>query len=217
MAGAAWLIALLLACRLPMGRVFAIGHVVLGLMLLVTPSWLPYYAGLLAPTAGLVIGTATASALSLSRPVWRRIGGRVTVLTVIMVVAGAVPARFGSAFPTSQLAGVRGAAGCVTVDDPTTLIRLDLLNRNLDRGRPLVVDLGGYTYDLLIAGRQRFRLANPRWQTVALAYLKSGSETVLSRYTYGRYLSFSKARLAVIDSWPVRAKVRGWVVRLPPK
>lgn len=84
------------------------------------------------------------------------------MVAMMAVLAGLIPARFGSPFPAEQLAGVRDAPGCVTADDPTTLIRLNLLNRNLDRGCPLVADLGGYTYDLLVNGHQRPRLSNPR-------------------------------------------------------
>ena len=213
--GAAWLIALGLACRLPMGRVCATGHASLSLLLFTTPSWLPYYSGLVAPTAGLVVGAATASVATLPRPAWRRAGTCAAAFTLITVLAGLIPAHFGSSFPTAQLAAVRNAPGCVTADDPTTLIRLNLLSRNLSRGCPLVADLGGYTYDLLVNGHQRFRLNNPRWQTVALAYLGSGSETVLSRYIRKDYHSFTKKSLAVVDSWPVRTIVRRWVVRLP--
>lgn len=213
--GAAWAIALGLACRLPVGRVFAIGHASLTLFLLMTPSWLPYYPGLVAPTAGLVVGATTASVATLSRPAWRRAGVCAAGFTVIAVVVGQIPAHFGSAFPTAQLAAVRSAPGCVTADDPTTLIRLNLLDRNLDRGCPLVADLGGYTYDLLVNGQQRFRLNNPRWQAVGLAYLGSGSEAVLSRYVRKDFHSFTKKSLAVIDRWPVRTVARRWTVRVP--
>ncbi|MBA8794845.1 hypothetical protein FHX74_002464 [Friedmanniella endophytica] len=213
--GLAWLVALALACRLPFGRVAAIGHLALVVFLLNVPSWISHYPALVAPTAALVIGTATASALTLSSRVLRRTGAAVAGLTVVAMIAGQAPVTFGSTFPSRALEPVRAVGGCVTADDPTTLIMLDRLSPDLERGCRLVVDLGGYTYDRLVNGRQRARINNPAWQRIALDYLGSGEVAVISRFTTKRYASFTAKSRKVVDSWPVLARSRSWVARQP--
>ncbi len=91
--------------------------------------------------------------------------------------------------------------GCVTTDNPVSLIDTDTLRRNLDRGCPLVVDLSGYVYDISHAdGSTPERLRNAKFQTVMVDYLGSGSTAVIMRLWPG---SFDDASQAKVRSWPV--------------
>jgi alpha-1,2-mannosyltransferase len=211
-----WVAALALACTISFGRVAACFHVAFSAFLLTTPTWLPHYAGFTAATAALVMGSAVVAIHTvLRRPVLQRIGATAAIVIVLASATGLAWVHFGARFPSAELASVRSASGCVTADDPTTLIRLDLLDRNLEHGCRLVVDLGGYTYDQLVAGKQRSRINNPGWQRTALDYLGSGSASVISRFTTPRYESFTKKSLETLSGWNLVLSTGHYVVRIP--
>lgn len=75
----------------------------------------------------------------------------------------------GQKFPGQTLrAAVVRRPGCVTSDHPSRLILMDVLSRNLERGCPLVVDLGGANYDAPDPGRDlESRRKNPVFQHYA--------------------------------------------------
>ena len=120
-------------------------------------------------------------------------------------------ARYGQPFPGGQLAAaVQSAPGCMTTDDPTTLIESNVLGRNLARGCPLVVDLGGRSYDDPAAVPVA-RAHNKAWQRYALAYLKTGSVVVIARFTAGQ--GFSASTAAAVKHWHVLQRVGRYAVR----
>jgi alpha-1,2-mannosyltransferase len=88
------------------------------------------------------------------------------------------------------------------------------LSRNLSRGCRLVADLGGHSHDMAAAsGTTVSRKRNEPFQRFALAYLSTGSVTILIRFSTGR--GFSAKTTAVLDQWPLLARSGGYQVRQP--
>ena len=216
--GLVWLALTLCAAWLAATRLFAILHVALGGLLLITPSWFPHYAALIAPTAALVLGGAATTMAARLRPgsIRHAFRGALVTAMVVLTVLPLSRASLGKALPRGALtSGVIGAAGCVTTDDPANLIELNVLDRNLDRGCRLVVDVGGYSYDESVAGRQVPRRSNSVWQRTLLDYLRSGSVTVLSRF--GSQSTFSTTTVVTIHRWPLLARFGFVELRVPSR
>jgi alpha-1,2-mannosyltransferase len=208
------LVAALLAFRSRVGRLGVLVLVVSWVLLLATPSWFVHYGGLAAAPTVVVFGAAIGRLGEL----WHgRIIGRVAaVFTAVVLLGYAVPTlvdSVGAPFPGAQLAARLAALdGCVTADEPTVLIETNMLQRNLDRNCPLVVDLGGYSYDLP-AGHLVAREQNARWQHFALSYLRSGSATMLVRFHLGA--GFDAESATTVRRWPVLARIGGYTVKRP--
>jgi len=124
-------------------------------------------------------------------------------------------AEFGRRYYSKEAReAIAALPGCITADDPGTLVQLDVLSRNLQRGCPLSLDLGGYSYDFnpsASVGVQRER--DERWQRHALDYLASGSATMVTRYSTS--FGFSEATWETIQSWPVLATDGRYKLRQP--
>lgn len=221
--GLAWVAAVCLALSVRGARIFPILHILMSVFLLITPSWFTHYAGFVAGTAALVIGSA-AAALEQRVFLHRRSAGTVVAsLAIVALSVSALPltrATSGSVFPGSAL--TRGASsvdaaspGCITSDDPANLIELNVLRRNLDRGCRLVVDLGGYSYNEPVNGRQVARRINPAWQRTVVQYLGSGSLAVLSRFTAHTHSSLDAASTGLVRHWRLVAKSGHIVARIP--
>jgi hypothetical protein len=194
-----------IALRTPVGQLAVAVLAACVVLLLATPSWFVHYAGLAAAPAALMVGAvATSGTTHLAR---RRLNVLVAAaVAAVLVGSGLVAATqsFGTPFPGRTLAaGLAGDGGCVTTDDPTVLIESDVLQRNLDRGCPLVLDLGGYSYDLPTgSGVPSPRRALDRvWQRYALAYLRSGEVAVNVRFSSGD--GFSSRTASRVHRWPV--------------
>lgn len=187
----------------------------LTLVLLVTPSWFVHYASLIAGPAAVTAGFGADQLIIRAG----RFSPRLAIATALalgVLVAAYVPpgssVQLGETFPGKSLAATVGTiAGCVTTDDPTTLIEMDVLSRNLDRGCPLVLDLGGRSYDEPTTGPPGARATNRRWQQTALAYLRGGSVTIIVRFTSGQ--GFSPATAATIKQWYVVRRIGRFVLR----
>jgi hypothetical protein len=195
----------LLALRTAVGRLAVTVLAACVVLLLATPSWFMHYAGLTAAPAALMVGAVATSGSLQPAHRWRN---RVVAAAMgaVLVGSGLVVATqsFGMPFPGRTLAaGVAADAGCVTTDDPTVLIESDLLRRNLERGCPLVLDLGGYSYDLPTDNGipSLTRASDRAWQRYALAYLRSGVVAVNVRFRRG--VGFSPRTAWTIDQWPV--------------
>ncbi len=214
-AGVVVLLCALTALRSGLGRLAVLTLVATMTLLLNTPSWFLHYAGLSAAPLALVVGSAVGV---LGNRAGRRGFGVVTLAFVAGLALLAVPAvtgRFGHPFPGQRLGvALAGTPGCVTTDEPTSLLEADVLNRNLDRGCPLMADLGGYTYALQpTAGPELTRRADAAWQEYALRYLASGTATVVLRFGPG--VGFVPASAAAVRRWPVVRRVEGFEVRDP--
>jgi alpha-1,2-mannosyltransferase len=193
--------------------------VVLSAVLLSAPTWFLHYPAFVAGPLMVVLGAAVAA---LAEAVTRRAGrsaGRVVVaVAVVGALLSAYPLlglRLGDRFPGASLARALAATpGCLAVDDPSVLIETDLLARNLERGCALVVDPGGYSYDLHgAAGPSVSRARDQVWQAWYLGHLRSGEAAITVRYT--TRFGLSRATAATIRSWPVLVEVGDVVVRRP--
>ena len=192
---------------------------VVGLVLLATsPAWATDYASLLAAPLALLAGTTTAA-------LHGRWAGRRTallpvaaLLTLEAAYAGAwVPeTTFGQRFPGRDLAAVvADRPGCVTSDDPAALVAADVLGRNVERGCPLVVDLGGYSYYLQPGASARSsRPDNAQWQQFVLDYASSGTANVVVRFEDN---GTTRATRRTIESWPVVGHAGRYAVRQAPR
>jgi hypothetical protein len=211
--GTAVLAALWLAWRTRLGTLFVLLTVGCGLTLLVSPTWFGHYAAFTAAPLCLVLGRAFGELLAI--PATRRFHGVALVLALSMfgLIGAVVTAkRDGTPLQGEQLAAVlEDRPGCVTTDNPTTLIFSDTLRRNLASGCPLVVDLGGYIYDL-DRGQSLRRASSPAFQRLAMDYLGSGSSTALIRFGPG---DLSRRSTRTIDSWPELGRFGPLVVRQP--
>lgn len=206
-----------LAWRTRAGRLPVMVLVAVCALLLTTPSWFLHYAGLIAAPAAVVVGEATGAGER-----WLSAGRRRTLTAALLVagfVAFAVPAAgssLGSPFPAQRLTTTVGrVSGCVTSDDPTTLIELNILSRNLQRHCPMMVDLGGYSYDVGPAsGVNVSRRHNKAWQDQAVAYLRGGSVSIVTRFSARS--GFNAGTAATVRSWPVLARSGRYTVRGTP-
>ncbi|SDU83232.1 hypothetical protein SAMN04488544_0651 [Microlunatus sagamiharensis] len=217
-AAAAVLLAVLvvLALRDPLGRLACVLLAVTGAVLLLSPPWSVAYTGLAAPAVVLLVGSGVA------RLARRSVRGRPVVVAVVVAGllaygAASLPGlTFGSRFPGRSLDRVLAARpGCVTTDDPVLLIETGALGRNLDRRCPVVVDPGGYSYDLRPgADHHTGRAENAQWQDFLRSHLAAGSTAVVVRFR--RQPGLSSRTRATIARWPVLADVGGYLVRTPP-
>lgn len=118
------------------------------------------------------------------------------------------------AFPGQQLAAAAATSpGCVTADDVTVLTESDLLRRNCSRGCEVVMDLGGYSYDLPGPRNNLSRSHDHTWQAYAIEYLGSGGATAIGRFH--KKCGFSSRTSSVLSRWPLLSHGSGFRLRRP--
>lgn len=208
----------LAAWRVQRARPVVLLMVALGVLLFVTPTWFVHYTALTAAVMAIVVGVAAQSAVDLAGRRGRALQLSVAGALLLGLVAFSLPlldAKVGQRFPGRTLrTAVADRPGCVTTDHPSTLILMDVLSRNIDRGCPLVVDLGGASYDLPSPERGVVsRRNNDVFQAYALSYLRTGDSMILARFRRGFGLSNSSFK--VIQRWPVLKRAGGYAVRQP--
>jgi alpha-1,2-mannosyltransferase len=186
-----------------------------GAFLLVTPTWFPHYAGFTAGAVALVAGAAIGRVIALARVKPARIAVTIAATAALLVYAsGWSDITFGRRLPSNFQTFTASAPGCVTTDDATTLVATDSLSRNLSRGCRFVADLGGNSHDMEAAsGIAISRNRNQEFQRFALNYLRTGSVTILVRFSGGR--GFNARTTAVLDRWPLLAHSGKYQVRQP--
>ncbi len=189
-----------------------------GALVMVTPMWFLHYAGLTAAPIALAVGGASVVLLGWLRPL--RWGPPALVaLAVLGVLVLGWPLRDVDLGDRRFPAGALGHAaadfgGCTTTDWPMTLIQMDLLQTDIDRGCRFVVDLGGYSYYLVDSPyHQESRRKNQDWQTLALDYYRSGDAVIAVRFSTAS--GFSKRTAGIVEGWPVIAEADGFVIRRP--
>lgn len=193
--------------------------VVLAAVLLSGPTWFLHYPAFVSGPVMVVLGAAAgALAGAVARGAGPLAGRVVVAAAVALAVASAQPLlgiRLGDPFPGASLSrALAGTPGCVAADDPSVLLETGLLARNLRRGCPLVVDPGGYSYDLHGPGGAPVgRARDEVWQAWYLGHLRSADAVVTVRYT--TRFGLSPATAATIRSWPVLAEVGRITVRRP--
>jgi hypothetical protein len=177
--GALFAIAVVRAVRLPVGRAAVALLGVQLVVLLLAPSWFPYYGDYVAVPAALTIAAAAgqharqrAGALAAWLPVVA--AGTVTALIIGLATTVAEPFH-GAETLSREVAHVR----CVMSDSPMALIELNSLSRGLAAGCPDWIDDTGPTY-----GQDRangLRSQDRRWQHAATHYLRAGGAVILLR------------------------------------
>jgi alpha-1,2-mannosyltransferase len=192
-----------------------ISHV---LLLLVTPMWFPHYAGAIAAPLVLVLGGGLAVALQKVGAVRSWLAPAVASLAAVAILLSALPLtqlRLSRPFPAGKAAAiVADLPGCVTTDFPMTLIQMDLLRRNLERGCRFEVDLGGASYHIGTSeDKNMLRDHNEVWQTYALEYLRTGNAVVIARFSSG--VGFSPETAKVVLGWPKFGRAGKYVIRQP--
>lgn len=188
----------------------------LTVVLLLTPTWFKHYAALIAGPLAVTVGFGVGRLMSWVRTTRPPVAPIVAVGVAALMAFYALPvgnAPLGHRFPGPTLrAAVAHSPGCITSDDPTTLVEMNVLGRNLDRGCPLVVDLGGRSYDKPTPANT-LRATNRAWQQYALTYLGSGTYVIVIRFSSGH--GFTPATAATVKTWPVVRRVRGFSLRRP--
>jgi alpha-1,2-mannosyltransferase len=186
-----------------------------GLFLLATPAWFAHSAGFTAAPIALTGGAAIGRLTAMARAGPARIAVSVVAAGALLVYAsGWATVTFNSPFPKNFQAFAAATPGCITSDDATTLVQTNSLSRNLSRGCRFVADLGGHSHDLAAAaGLKVSRNRNQAFQRFALDYLRSGSVTILIRYSDGE--GFNAKTTAVLDQWPLLARSGRYQVRQP--
>jgi alpha-1,2-mannosyltransferase len=183
-------------------------------LLLSTPTWFFHYTALTAPVIAVVAGAALQQALDLPalrrRRATRLIAPVGAGLALLALAAFVATASSGEPFPARQLRpALDSSPGCVTTDHVSALILTDMIGRNLDRGCPLLVDLGGYSHDRQAVSRR----GNRAFQDFAIGYLRTGDRAVLARFTADE--GWSRASYRIVQSWPAMAEAGRFSVRVP--
>jgi alpha-1,2-mannosyltransferase len=221
--GTALMVALLLAslvvCLLvPALRLLAVLFITHALLLAVTPMWFLHYAGVIAAPLVLVLGGGLAVALQKVAAIRSWLPTAVASFAAVVVLLSAWPMtqhRQGRPFPGPTAAAiVADLPGCVVTDYPMTLIQMDMLRRNLERGCRFEVDLGGASYHLEAGeAKERPRARNDVWQAYALEYLRTGEAAVIARFSSG--VGFSRQTAKVVDGWPELGRAERYIIRKP--
>ena len=203
-----------LAVRSRQGQLAMVVLLASSALQLSTPPWFVHNAGPIATPAAVMVGAAAVALIGVARSTGTR--GLIASLPVAGLAVVAMPilsASFGRPFPAAPIAKrATPLGGCVTTDDARTLIQTDLLQRNFQRACRLVVDLGGYSYDIH-PGTAVPRSRNRPWQRFAIDYLRSGSAVIVVRFNCG--FGFSAHSASVVQRWPVLLRAGHVVLRSP--
>ena len=186
-----------------------------GLYLLIIPMWFPHFAGFTAGPVALTAGAALGRLIALVRARPAQIAVGVVAAGALLVYAtGWAGLTFNRRLPDQFRELTAGSPGCITSDDPTALLATDTLSRNLSRGCQFIADFGGHSHDMAAAaGVLVPRNDNQAFQRFALDHLRSGSVTILIRYSGGR--GFNAETTAVLEQWPLLARSGQYQVRQP--
>ncbi len=195
------------------GRLMVLLTVATTIVVLVGPTYFQHYAAFPAPFLAVVVGVGVGVAMArANRAV--SVTGLAAVVGVLAVAAVLPLSRpLNAPFPGAHLGRLAGGPGCVVADDPTALILMDVLSRDLSRGCPQPVDFTGQTYDRAAekgpGGQWISRSRSPRWQRMATEQLTAGSSTVLARMGGDGLSRATKKRLGAM---PVLAAGKGYVL-----
>ncbi len=215
-------IATLLAVTVVRARLPVLLLVADTVILLAAPSAFLHYGALVAGPAALVVGAGTARIVAVGTARARTAGARRLVAGVVAAAllaglaywgAPGLTDRWGRRFPAAELRpAVAAVDGCVATDDPGTLILLDVLDRDVARGCPFMIDLGGNSYHPpLIAPGSRRR--NQGWQRFALDYLRDADLVIIVRFRSNS--GFDEATAREVNGWPVVAESGRYRLRAP--
>jgi hypothetical protein len=202
-------------------RLFALLLLSLVAVLLLTPPWFLHYSGLTAAPAALVAGGGVHLLMSVlvgvaHGRVW--LGVVLSVVFLLLLAAQASPLlkrSLSREFPGTEFGrALADLPGCVATDDPSTLIQMNLLRRNVERGCPVQIDLGGNIHVLPHPGKERVsRGRNPDFQRFCLDFYRSHQAVITVKFRQGRDYSARTAR--IYRSWPELVRIGQYVVKIP--
>jgi hypothetical protein len=173
-------------CCLFDGRARLIALLLFGNMvvLLASPSYFGHYAALTAAPGALVLGIGLGK-LPLTAKLWRPSIAVFAVALIAFLASGVRIAMLkeGKTFPRKEFAAA-APAGCVASDDPTALIEMNRLSRDLAAGCRVEIDVSGAIYQRFREtkdGVDVSRTDNVGFQSYLSRYLRSGSSFVIAR------------------------------------
>lgn len=202
-----------LALRRPAARLIVALYLAAVAVLLESPPTFAHYGAFVAPSFAILFGVATTEAVGLVRR-WKPVGVRRLGQGLVGVIVGGIllmlahapaTARLDHPVPTGQVAAIADALpGCVSYDEPSQALSLNLASRDLTRGCPFVADLGGASswnhLRHLVHGRPS------RSAMTALRYLRSASACLLYRYPPGPH---GRHPVNIIGGWTLLARSHG--------
>jgi alpha-1,2-mannosyltransferase len=202
-------------------RLVAALLVTLSIVVLVTPSPHMHYGALVAVPAAIVVGGGALKLVRAGRS--HLTASLIAALLITGLLVRAVPAliyhpqsiyapgMYAIKFPAKTLMPTARTARCVTSNDPTTLVLLGILSRNLSRGCPFVTDVSGAAYHGdLWTGQSRY--SNVAWQRYALGVFRSGDLMIMNRYAPAGY---NDTTLKILRRWPTVKKSGDWRLQSP--
>lgn len=181
------LIAVALAWRVRPARLFVVLAACQTLLLLRAPSWFPFYADYLAPTAALCLAAAVGPSGSRERrwvrPLAMAVPGLCTVIVAASTLTYLADGKVGAVWPApaTSLAADASQVHCVMSNSPMGLILIDSLSRDLGDGCPNWVDVSGREFGIGPgpSSHGASHLTWDQWQPVLRKYLFSGQAVVL--------------------------------------
>ncbi len=198
------------ALRRPATRMVALLYLAIVGVLVVSPPTYVHYGAFTAPPLALLVGITVGEVGGLLRrlrpaAMRRTARGLGVAGLVVVLVALAYTSTSSRALhprPTGRLAAIAARQpGCVTYDQPSQALSLDLVSRNLDRGCPLVVDLGAKSHWAHLQSSPHGRPTHA--QRIALRYLRSGSASLLYRYPPGHH---GHGGINIVGNWTLLAR-----------
>lgn len=201
-----------LACLRAQARIVVLLYLAAVAVLLKSPPTFVHYGAFVAPTLAIMVGVATAEAVRLvgrwRSTIARRLGDGVVAVVIggILLTLAHAPAtsHLGHRAPPRIAALARGLSGCVSYDEPSTALALNLVSRDLERGCPFIVDLGAVSRWTRLRHLQHGRPT--RSEQIALKYLRSGSGSLLFRYPPG---PDGRHPVNIIGGWKLLARHHG--------
>lgn len=180
-------------------------------VVVVTPTFYLHYSALTSPPLALVVGAGVHRLVApLRRPgrrwqVVRGAAGLAAALGALLVLHQPTYAvGAGRAIPVERLrAAAAQVPGCILSDDPSMLIEMNVVSRDLALGCTFRPDVTGYTYDADAVPGPPVRQTNERWQRDLAAYLATGDAFILVRGATG----IDDATHAQLVRGPVLARV----------
>lgn len=206
------LIVLALALLRPKGGLFVLLYLAMVVVLLKSPPTYVHYGSWPAPALAIVIGLAIAEVIVLlgKIPIVAVTRAGIGVLAVgcavILTVLAYSPftAHAEAPAPTGAMASITaGLPGCITYDEPSEALSLNLVSRDLDRHCRFIVDLGAASHWAKLRPTSNARVRSR--DDYALHYLRGGSAALLYRYVPGKHGS----AIHIVGHWKLLARNRG--------
>ncbi|QDP95009.1 hypothetical protein FOE78_02940 [Microlunatus elymi] len=204
------LIIILLSWRRPGARMISLLYQTMLAVLIISPPVFVHYGSFVAVPLGILIGVATGELLGLARRIpltILRVAGTTVVAvgiaaTLVIMAVPMARAKANQPVATGRLAAeVARMPGCVSYDQPSQAISLNVVTRDLERGCPMIADLGATSHWTKLKATSDGCLTHS--EKIALDYLRSASASLLWRYPPGHG---KHAAIHIIGGWKLLAR-----------